>query len=71
MNIRERLQIRAVINLIISVIERLVGILERLKKSSKPQIDPSPEPNKPHKPRPLKRVIDTIDDIVPLPWRKK
>jgi len=69
MNIRERIQIRAAINLIISVIERLVSIFERL--SPKRKIDLPDETPKPNRPRPLKRVVDTIDNIVPLPWRKK
>lgn len=70
MNLRERLEIRALVNLIISVIERLVNIVEKLvpkKDTNKPV--PSPEPNKPHRPKPLKTIIDTIDNIVP--WRKK
>lgn len=69
MNLRERLQIRALVNLIISVIERLVSIFERLSPKRKVEI-PDDTP-KPHRPRPLKRVVDTIDHIVPLPWRKK
>lgn len=71
MNIRERLQIRAIVNLIISVIERLVSIFERLQKTDQRKVEPQPQPDQPHKPRPLKRVIDTIDNIVPLPWRTK
>jgi len=67
MNLRERLQIRAVVNLIVSVIERLVNLIIKLNpKPSKPEapvVVPKPK-------RPLKRVVDTIDNIVPLPWRK-
>jgi hypothetical protein len=68
MNLRERLQIRGLVNLIISVLERLVNLI--IKLSPKPKIDNLPV-NKPHRPKPLKKVVDTIDNIVPLPWRKK
>lgn len=67
MNLRERLQIRALINLIISVIERLAALFHKYGPS-KPETTPSP--NKPHRPRPLKKVIDSIDKVIPLPWRK-
>lgn len=66
MNLRERLEIRAIINLIISVIERLVSIFNMVEKKVSPKID---EPSKPSRPRPLKKVVDTISNIVPLPWR--
>jgi hypothetical protein len=72
MNLRERLEIRGLVNLIISVIERLVNIIEKFlpkQDVNKPKPAPSPEPNKPHRPKPLKTIIDTIDNIVP--WRKK
>ena len=67
MNLRDRLKIRGLISLVIGVIERLVNLIIRL--SPKPKVDVPPV-NKPHRPRPLKRVVDTIDNIVPLPWRK-
>lgn len=71
MNLRERLQIRALVNLIISVIERLANIFEKFIPKKKPNI-PSPDITpSPNRPRPLKRVVDTIDNIIPLPWRKK
>lgn len=70
MNLRERLQIRALVNLIVSVIERLVNLIIKLSppaikpsKTNDPVVTPKPK-------RPLKKVIDAIDDIVPLPWRK-
>lgn len=66
MNLRERLEIRAIINLIISVIERLVSVFNMVEKKVHPKID---EPIKPNRPRPLKKVVDTISNIVPLPWR--
>ena len=66
MNLRERLQIRTIINLIISVIERLVSIFNMVEKKFSPKID---EPSKTSRPRPLKKVVDTISNIVPLPWR--
>jgi hypothetical protein len=64
MNLRERLQIRALINLIISVIERLAALFDKYGPSK-----PKP-PSKPNRPRPLKKVIDSIDKVIPLPWRK-
>lgn len=67
MNLKDRLKLRGLINLIINVIERLVNII--IKLSPKPKID-NPPVNKPHRPRPLKKLVDTIDHIVPLPWRK-
>lgn len=71
MNLRERLEIRALVNLIISVIERLVNILSKfIPKQSDNKPKPSPGPVKPYRPKPLKTVVDTINNIVPLPWRK-
>jgi hypothetical protein len=70
MNLRERLELRAVINMIISIIERLVSLFDRAQKKLKPKID-DPTPVKPNRPKPLKRVVDTIDNIIPLPWRDK
>lgn len=69
MNLRERLEIRALINLIISVIERLAKIFSRFFDTSTPT--PPDGPVKPKRPRPLKRVVDTIDNVIPLPWRNK
>jgi hypothetical protein len=69
MNLRERIQIRTLINLIISVIERLSSLFIKLTDKNKPKID---IPNlKPDKKRPLKKVIDTIDNIIPIPWKNK
>lgn len=71
MNLRERLEVRALVNLIISVIERLANILAKFipaQPENKPK--PSPSPIRPHRPKPLKTVVDTINNIVPLPWRK-
>lgn len=70
MNLRERLEIRALVNLIISVIERLVNIIIKFSPK-KPLEKPNHTPDKPHRPRPLKNVVDTINNIVPLPWRNK
>lgn len=69
MNLKDRLKMRALINLIISVIERLVNLI--IKIAPQPKVDVIPDDVvKPHKPKPLKRVIDKIDNIIPLPWRK-
>jgi hypothetical protein len=73
MNLRERLELRAVINMIISIIERLVSLFDRAQQKfkKKPKADDNPSPGKPNRPKPLKRVVDTIDNIIPLPWRDK
>lgn len=67
MNLRDRLEIRALINLIISVIERISTIMLKFV--------PTPKTNtgttKPPRVKPLKKIIDKIDDIVPNPWRNK
>lgn len=57
MNIRERLQVRAIVNLVISILERLVNMFAKLS----PKVDPPKvEPVKPKRPRPLKKIIDSI-----------
>jgi len=71
MNLRERLQLRALINLIITIIEKLANILVKLAPKTKPDIPPPDDVPSPRRPRPLKKVIDTIDNVIPLPWRKK
>lgn len=69
MNLRERLQVRAFINLIISVIERIVNLIIKLSPT---KIDNNPSVDtKPKRPRPLKKIVDTVDNIIPLPWRNK
>jgi hypothetical protein len=71
MNLRERLELRAIINMVIGIIERLVSLFDKAsaKFTPKPKIDTPEEPVKPHRPKPLKKVVDTIDNIIPLPWR--
>jgi hypothetical protein len=76
MNIRERLELRAVINMIIGIIESLAKLFSKAQEKfgPKPKIDNNPDaPVKPNRPRPLKRVVDTIDNIIPLPfpWKDK
>lgn len=73
MNIKKRLELRALINIVISVIERLASLLDKAQKNFYPKPKtPTPDVTvKPHRPRPLKKVVDTIDNIVPLPWRNK
>ena len=73
MNLRERLELRAVINMIINMIETLVTLFTKAKEKfgPKPKVDIPDYPVKPNRPRPLKRVIDSIDNIIPLPWRDK
>lgn len=70
MNLRERLQLRAVINMVIGVIETLFKLFVKAQEKfgPKPKVD---NPVKPNRPRPLKKVVDTIDNIIPLPWRDK
>ena len=58
MNIRERLELRAFINMLINIIERLVKIFSKTNCDT----DGCPIDNKP---KPRKRVIDL------LPWRNK
>jgi len=67
MNIKQKLEIRALVNLIISVLERLANIFDKFQKKDNPKIEPKKIPRV----RPLKKVVDTIANIVPLPWRKK
>jgi hypothetical protein len=73
MNLRERLELRAVINMIIGVIETLAKLFTKAQEKfgPKPKVDIPDSPVKPNRPRPLKRVVDTIDNIIPLPWRDK
>ena len=73
MNLRERLELRAVINMIISIVETLTKLFTKAQEKfgPKPKVDIPDSPVKPNRPRPLKRVVDTIDDIIPLPWRDK
>lgn len=60
MNIRDRIEIRVFINLLMNIIERLVKIFGNNK------CGPDGCPIEPHKkPKPLKKVIDL------LPWRNK
>ena len=70
MNLRERLELRAVINMIIRIIESLAKLFNKAQEKfgPKPKVDIPDSPVKP-RPRPLKRVVDTIDNIIPLPWR--
>jgi hypothetical protein len=67
MNLRERLEIRALVNLIISVIERLVNILIIFMPKTGPDKNIPDIKPKPHRPRPLKRLVD----IIPVPWKNK
>jgi hypothetical protein len=75
MNIRERLELRAVINMIINLIETLSRLFTKAQEKfgPKPKVDTPDTPVKPNRPRPLKRVVDTIDNIIPLPfpWKDK
>ena len=68
MNLRERLEIRAIVNLIIRIIESLAGLFTKVHDKIKPKVNPD-SPIIPNRPRPLKRVIDKIDEIIPFPWR--
>jgi hypothetical protein len=60
MNLRERIQLRVLINFIVSLIERIVRLSQSLSKKD----EVKPKPNK--KPKPLKDLLDSI-----VPWRKK
>lgn len=61
MKLRDRLEVRALVNLIISVLERIVNII--LKFSPKSTVGTTQTP----KVKPIKRIIDNI----PIPWRNK
>lgn len=61
MKLRDRLEVRALVNLIISVLERIVNII--LKFSPKSTVGTTQTP----KVKPIKRIIDNI----PVPWRNK
>lgn len=67
MNLRDRLKIRGLVMLFVSVVESLVNLISKLLP--KTNIETPKEKTKPKRNRPLKRVIDAIDDI-PLPWKK-
>lgn len=62
MNLKERLQLRSLVNLIISVIERLVNIIIKISPRLDKPLVPKPRP------KPIKKVIDSINNIIP--WRK-
>lgn len=66
MNLRERLQVRALVNLVISILERIVDLIIKLSPKNKNDINIPDDNPKPHRPRPFKRLIDNI----PLPWKK-
>lgn len=71
MNLKDRLELRIFINLLISFFQRLVSLINKFTpQPKKPNITPNIGPDKPHRPRPLKKVVDTIENIVPIPWRK-
>lgn len=61
MKLRDRLEVRALVNLVISVLERIVNII--LKFSPKNTVGTTQTP----KVKPIKRIIDNI----PIPWRNK
>lgn len=61
MKLKDRLEVRALVNLIISVLERIVNII--LKFSPKSTVGTTQTP----KVKPIKRIIDNI----PIPWRNK
>jgi hypothetical protein len=72
MNLRERLELRAVIKMIVSIIAKLINLFDKAQQKFGPKPKTDDEtPVKPNRPRPLKRIVDTIDNIVPLPWRNK
>jgi len=71
MNLRERLELRAVINMIIGVIETIAKLFSKAQEKfgPKPKVDNPDSPIKPNRPRPLKRIVDIIP--FPLPWKDK
>jgi len=63
---------RIALNRLISIIADLIISLAKIfsKNNSDRVVNPD-SPVKPHRPKPLKKVVDTIDHIIPLPWRNK
>ncbi|NBU33464.1 hypothetical protein EBZ38_13790 [bacterium] len=65
MRIIDRIALNRLIVLITGFILKLAKILS---KNSEKVIDAPVV--KPKRPKPLKRVVDTINNIIPLPWRE-
>lgn len=68
LNLRERLKIRGLITLVLTVLEKLVNIFVKL--SPKTNIDNPPETIKRKRKQPIKKVIDSINNVLPMPWSK-
>lgn len=68
MNLRDRLKIRGLLLLFVTVVEKLVSLITKLLPKS--VVNTPPNLTTPKKRRPLKKIIDAIDDI-PLPWKNK
>lgn len=65
MNIFERIKLRQTIMMIQLLVERIISLFKKYTPESKifPKPDPEPESPKPNKRRrPLKKIIDTIDE---------
>lgn len=62
MNIRQRLELRALINLIVSVLQKVINLCDTAFKKFQPVVTTTLPPKK----KPLKKVIDKI---IPPSWR--
>ena len=66
-----RLIDKIALNRLISIIANLILSLAKIFEKHIPnKIDPVSPVIKPHRPKPLKKIVDKIDEIIPLPWRK-
>jgi hypothetical protein len=63
MRLIDKIALNRLISIIADLIVRLAKIFE---KHIPNKVDPSAPIVKPHRPRPLKRVVD---NIIPLPWK--
>lgn len=68
MNLRDRLKIRGLLLLFVTVVEKLVSLIAKLLPKS--VVNTPPDLTTPKKRRPFKKIVDAIDDI-PLPWKNK
>lgn len=67
MKLIDRIALNRLVQTLVDLIIRLAKIFSKSKLDT---IDPILPPS-PKRPKPLKRIVDTIDNIVPLPWRDK
>ncbi|NDC71865.1 MAG: hypothetical protein EBZ62_00220 [Sphingobacteriia bacterium] len=69
MRLIDKIALNRLLAIIADLIIRLAKVFEKHIPNKINPVDPS-TPVKPNRPRPLKKVVDKIDKIIPLPWRK-